>query len=158
MTFIEFCWSWGLFLKAHEAKSALWTLKQAFPEIAVYFQYVDMLVQQGGRYTEPRSGFTRGKLRFTQMANTHFQSPIAMGAKDGLWLVTYAQYCVTDSPLYGSRTALFLYDEIQLDVPEAQAQAAALELPRLMCAAMDEFVPDVPSRAEAVVLEKWRDK
>jgi hypothetical protein len=157
-TFIEFCWSWSLFLTMREAKSALWSLRQAFPEIAVYFEVVDLMVKQGGRYTEERSGFTRGRLRFTQMANTHFQSPIAMGAKDGLWLVTYAQYCVSDSPLYNSRTALFLYDEIQLDVPEEQVEAAAKELPILMCAAMDEFVPDVPSKAEAVILDRWKDK
>jgi hypothetical protein len=157
-TLVEFCWSWNLFISMQQAGSALAALKRAFAEIRVYFDVCDLLAKGGGTIEIPRSGFTRGRLRFTQIANTHFQTPIAHGAKDALFAVTYLAHCVPRSTLYGCRVPLFLYDEILLDAPEEQAEEAGHELCAVMETCMDVHVPDVPSKVEARIMNRWRDK
>lgn len=160
-TMVEFMWSWQLFISMQEAQEAIWTFDRTFsPDVPLYFKVCSSLREMGGDVVIDRSGFTRGKLRFTQIANTHFQTPVGHGAKDAGFLISYEQYCVPSSPLYGTRTSLFLYDETHVDVEDYQdwPQQASARQCELMKLAMDHYMPDVPSEVEADIMPRWRDK
>lgn len=104
---------------------------------------------------QPWSGRIRGGLDYCSCANTYFQGRVADGTKLALWRVAYACYVDKSSPLYGSRIVLFLHDEIILEVPEANTDAAAKELVKLMCAAVQEVIPDIPITSTACAMRRW---
>lgn len=104
---------------------------------------------------QPWSGRIRGGLDYCSCANTFFQGRVADGAKLALWRVAWACYVDKSSPLYGSRIVLFLHDEIILEVPEHLLDAAAKELVKLMCAAVQEVIPDIPITSTACAMRRW---
>jgi DNA polymerase-1 len=104
---------------------------------------------------QPWSGRIRGGLDYCAAANTFFQGRVADGAKLALWRLARACYVDTTSPLFGSRLILFLHDEVILEVPEFKAAACAAEITRILCAAVQEVIPDIPITSAAVLMRRW---
>lgn len=155
----------GVLMSLQEAKDTLNFWGRVFPEVRRYFAYVRNL-------EDPRSGMYlceqcgpggtttgwRRRLtdRYTSACNTFFQGLCADGAKAAGWLIAQACYADPQSPLHGSAMVLFVHDEFVLEVPEANAEAAAAELSRLMVQGMKKFLPDMLVKTEATIYrERW---
>lgn len=152
--------SWGLDIDFDQAKS----LKDAWlgwwPEMRLYFDEIGRRVELGGgRFTatQHRSGRQRGGLTYCNGCNTYFQGLTADGARLALASVTEECFVKTDSPLYGCRPVAFIHDEIMLECPAdlTKARAAAKRLTEVMVRDMQVFTPDVPSKADAHLMERW---
>jgi len=130
----------------------------AWPEIQEYFQWVSLypgVKNQTAKVVSPLSGYIRGGLHASNLANHPFQHLAAMGAKHALWKVTQESYCDRTSPLYGSRPVMFVHDEI---ISEMRAETFADAGPRMaevMVNAMRDFVPDVYISAEPAGMWRW---
>jgi hypothetical protein len=128
-----------------------------------YFNnYVSVLCDGGEceTFVDPRTGYVRGRIRYTALANWGFQHPAAVGAKAALCQVSEECYTVETSPLFGCRPVIFPHDEIILEVPldrigAQRASAAADRLVQVMVEEMSVLCPDVPIEAQAVMMNRW---
>ncbi|MBW2672102.1 MAG: hypothetical protein JRD89_01635 [Deltaproteobacteria bacterium] len=150
---------YGLELDMTEARHIFDSYFEAWPEVREFHTWIKaQCTGYGGEglFQMPYSGRYRGGVRFTQAANLFFQGPAADGAGLALFAVAYAQYCDTESPLFGSRTVNFIHDELMLEVDEGKAAAAAAaELERVMVEEFTRVVPNVPPRATACLSRRW---
>jgi len=128
-----------------------------WPEMQRYFEHVAMIAGRLGEgvVISPRSGFVRGGLAFTQLANHYFQSLTATGAKDALWHVSRECYSDPGSPLWSCRPVIFAHDEILNEMPEDRASAAAERQTEVMIDVMKKWIPDIPIKASAVLMRRW---
>jgi DNA polymerase I-like protein with 3'-5' exonuclease and polymerase domains len=92
---------------------------------------------------------------FCDGCNSYFQGLTADGAKAALYEVVRECYLVKSSPLYGFRPVAFIHDEILLEGPEAGARAAAKRLEEVMISEMQEWTPNIPTKADAHLMLKW---
>lgn len=160
-TFVTYAWgSWGLEIDLDQAKA----LKDAWlgwwPEMRRYFEEIGRRVEMGGgQFTaeQHRSGRLRGGVTYCNGCNTYFQGLTADGARLALASVARECYAEPDSALYGCRPVAFIHDEIMLECPADldKARAAAQRLTEVMIRSMQVFTPDVPSRADAHIMERW---
>lgn len=128
-----------------------------WPEMRLYLQHAGQITADFGScmIEQPWSGRIRGGLEYCSCANTYFQGRVADGTKLALWRLAWACYVDKTSPLYGARLVLFLHDEVILECDEAVAHECALELVRILCAAVQEVIPDVPITSKPVALRRW---
>lgn len=128
-----------------------------WPEMRAYLNHAGQIVGDLGpsMIEQPWSGRIRGGLDYCSCANTYFQGRVADGTKLALWRVAYACYVDTTSPLYGSRLVLFLHDELILEVPEAKLHECGDELVKILCAAVQEVIPNIPITSCAVGTRRW---
>lgn len=147
---------YGVIMSEREAAERREQFAQRWREYRPYLKYISRLTQNGdATITQMFSGRKRGGCGFTDGANTYFQGLTADGAKRALVNVTEECYAKPDSPLYGSRPLLLLYDEILAEVPIAQAHEAAHRLAEVMCSSMREYLPDVPVTASPALMTRW---
>jgi hypothetical protein len=122
---------------------------EEFPEVPEYFEWVKSFhgVEDSLAVVESiGTGFVRGGLHASNLANQGFQHLASRGAKHALWKVSWECYNDSNSPLYGSRPVVFAHDEILSElrgVDRRHVHAAAYRKSDVMVAAMREFVPDV---------------
>lgn len=109
----------------------------------------------GSTVKHHRTGFVRGDLSFTELANHEFQHLTATGFKAALWDVTKECYVARKSPLFGSRPVLAVHDEIISEVPTNCAHEAAQRQSELMVKAMQPWTPDIPVIAEPALMRRW---
>lgn len=148
-------------LRAHRKAQAIrdaWF--QTWAEMQDYFLWIGGIVGPAeGQVIQLYSGRRRGRVTFTEAANSMFQGLTADGAKAALWAVTAACYGAKPGDLmYGVRPVVFLHDEIIAEVPEGspeQMHAAAHEQARLMREAMQRWVPDVPIKCSPTLMRRW---
>ena len=128
-----------------------------WPEMREYFRWVSNLVgaSDAGSIKHLDSKRQRGLVSYTVAANSFFQGLAADGAKAALFEVCRKQYNDPKSVLYGCRTVNFIHDELLVEVPEATAHEAAIELQRTMIEAFNPWVPDVPVRASVTLMRRW---
>jgi DNA polymerase I len=145
----------GIYIEEKEAYrlKAAW-LKQ-WPEVPDYFKYVANGVEEHGWFKDPISGFVRGGLGFTDGCNTRFQHRASAMSKAAMFEASRRCYSVRKSALYGSRVVAFIHDELLAEVPIARAHEAAHELAQVMLDAGKHFAPDVKSKAEPALMERW---
>jgi DNA polymerase I-like protein with 3'-5' exonuclease and polymerase domains len=138
-------------VKLRETWHATW------PEMEDYFAWIRALLGDAGvaTITHLYSGRERGLVPYTVACNSFFQGLAADGAKAAMWEVIKGQYADPSSPLYGSRTVNFIHDELLIEVPEARAEACALELQRVMVEAFNPWVPDYPVTAGVALMYRW---
>jgi DNA polymerase family A len=145
--------------RAKELK-ILW-LKQ-FPEMKEYFQHVANLMNEDtglGVIQQLFSKRWRGGGHYTALCNGFFQGLGADAAKRALYLVVRACYAEPESVLYGSRPVLFCHDEIITEVKNDElAHDRAMEMSRLMIQGANEYLPNVPSKADPVLATRWSKK
>ena len=149
---------YGVKLEPHEAENLRRTWLERYPEMNQYFEDIGFRVNQSGgsfQLEQIRSGRIRGGVGFCDGCNSYFQGLTADGAKAALYEVTRECYIVKDSPLYGFRPVAFIHDEILLEGPRGLARAAAKRLETIMIEEMEKFTPDIPSKADAHLMEKW---
>lgn len=152
-----------------------------YPENREYFRMIRKLLNREGKCDVEQliSGRIRGDCYFTQAANTLFQGRAADGAGDACyevqkrcWVRTPCSKCngkkgrssceicggLGYSPLFGSRLVLFIHDELVIETADDYAEHAALatdELARVMVTTMQRWCPDVPVKAEPVLMRRW---
>jgi DNA polymerase I len=141
-------------------------LKEAWfarwPEMTKFFDHVSTLVGDEGEGTIQQifSNRWRGGCMYCAACNSYFQGLGADAAQRALYLVQRACYDASqESILYGSRTVLFVHDELVVEVKDdSRAHDKAIELSRLMVKGANEFLPDVPARAEPQLARRWSKK
>lgn len=149
----------AIFTKAEAIKSKQQWLAR-WPELQMYFDYFSQTVGQGGATVmQLRPGGLphrkRGNVGYCDGCNGAFQALIADGASHALWLASNECYVDKGTALFGSRPVAFLYDELILEVPIDQADAAAHRLRDVMVSAMREWLPDVPVTASPALMDRW---
>lgn len=156
-SFVEYAAGMGVKIDSGLAKRIHEQWKREWPEMGPYFALVADTVGSAneGVVASPRSGFVRGGLRFTQLANHFFQSLTATGAKDALWHVTRECYNDPKSPLWGSRPVIFMHDEILTEMPEDRAHEAAERQSQIMVEVMQRWIPDIPIKSGPVLFRRW---
>lgn len=125
-------------------------------EFAVGTLDVEYVVEQHGPNRATRGWRRRRCEKKTEAANSMFQGLGADGSKAALIRIAEACYNTPDSPLYGARPVLYIYDEFVLEVPDdgRDLEAAGAELERLMIEGMRLFTPDIKASAEAEIMRK----
>lgn len=160
--------SYGVTIDLDTSTALKATWRETWPETRLFFDNVNM--QLGGRddftLTQLRSGRVRGGVGYCDGCNSYFQGLAADGAKAAMFYI--AQECYlgfgtawprdgrAPSPLYGSRVVAFIHDEFLLEVrDDANAGAAADRLAAVMVEGMARYIPDVPIKAEPVLMRRW---
>lgn len=110
-------------------------------------QFVSKRIRGGGKWG-PGVGFTDG-------ANTFFQGLAADMSKAALYEVVRACYSDPLSPLFGCRVVAFIHDELLVEVPVHRAHDCAMETSRIMLEVAKRYCPDVKSKAEPALMERW---
>ncbi len=158
--FIDYARGYGLKLSKTAATQLRDSWFKQWPEMSAYFEVVQEVVGPGGvgKQRIPASGFQRGGCGYSDTANGYFQTLAAHASKAAAWEVCRRCYTRLDSFLYGSRPVLFIHDEIVLETPEFVGHEAAQELEEVMVAAMEQWTPQVPAAASAVLMRRWSKK
>lgn len=168
--FIAFALSdYGVVLTPEEERAHTARWHAMFPEMQMFFDYVSSLEGHDGYITivQPRSGRIRGRLRYPDACNTHFQGLAADAAKLALWWLWRAGVDPS-SPLFGglpvvradgnvplTGQCLFVHDENVTAVRREVAEAAKAEQERIMVAAFAHWCPDVPIKVESTIAERY---
>jgi DNA polymerase I-like protein with 3'-5' exonuclease and polymerase domains len=175
-TFVEYAEGYGVILTEQESKDLKDAWLKKWGVMQLYFKKILDLYESGEPFEQIRSGRLRGGATLCATANTAFQGLAADGAKRALWFV--ARECYLENPwekipdpitgtthkgrtsLFGCRPTLFIHDEIGMECPfdevhPEKAAAAAERLSAVMVAAMTYFVPDVPIKADPVIVRRW---
>lgn len=148
--------TYNVILTVDEARALKQDWLRAYPEWGDYFQYVGRLVEgPSNRIEHCYSGRFRGDVSYTEACNSFFQGLAADAAKAAGFLISKACYTEPHSPLYGCRIVNFIHDEFILEAPEETAAEAAEELARLMVEGASPFLPDVPPKAEPLLMRRW---
>ena len=137
----------------------------ALPETKAHFDRIRQLTNNADKRAMVETLFTgrwRGQATYCATANNGFQALGADIAKHAVWKVAEAQYTLRSSPLYNTRTVAFVHDQIVIEVrDDANAHDAAYELARVMVAAANEFLPDIPmalEKLEPALMKRWSKK
>jgi len=153
---VDYAYSgYRMILSEGQARELADIWKQTYPEHRDYFAHINEVCETGS-LVQLRSNRVRGNLQYCAAANSYFQGLAADGAKLALWRVSQACYLDENSPLFGSRPVAFIHDEIVLETPETGYRQAAAELVKIMVEAMEIYTPDVPIRASATAMRRWR--
>lgn len=150
--------SFGLEITVTDAKELKKQWLDRYPEMRKYFRYIaDKCEEGGGQFDvqQHRSERMRGAVGFCDGCNTYFQGLSADGAKRALYEVAKECYNVPGSPLYGARSIAFVHDEIILEAKKEIAPLAAKRLTAIMIREMAAFVPDIPIKADAALMNRW---
>ena len=92
------------------------------------------------------TGRVRGGVSFTAARNTPFQGLAADGCKLAMWNLLKA----------GHRVAAFVHDEFLIEIPRLDDwTAAAKDIERICCQAMQPLVGDIPVTCEYALMERW---
>lgn len=151
--------NYGVIVTEAEARLLKAAWLRTWPEMNGYFRAIKGYF--GRDETKTIRQFGNGRLRaatwYTEACNTLFQGLTADGAGEALFRVADAAYNQPRSAFYGSRPVIFLHDEILAEVPADPdaAHAAAYELSRIMCEAMQLWIPDIPISAEPALMRRW---
>ncbi len=121
-----------------------------------YFDKINSLAGPDRRITivEPRTGFVRGNMVYTEACNFPFQSKAALAAKLGIWRIWLATLD-PHSPLYGCWGCLFVHDENVSCLPIAVAEAALAEQNRIMIDSFAAIVPSIPIKVDGKLAERY---
>lgn len=142
-------------LSEEESKKLKKTWFLTWPEMRLFFQFVDDTIKKNLPIEQFFSRRFRGDTSYTARCNTLFQGLAADMAKDAGWRIAYACYVDTKSPLFGCRIVNFIHDEFILEVPEHRAHEAAHEVSRHMTEAARRWLQDVRCVAEPVLMRYW---
>jgi len=144
---------------------------EIYPEMRTYFDYITKAlvdehnIARDGEgkaiqlyaYETPLGALRRG-CTFPSVSNgLGLQSPAAEGAKAAVFMINRECRDVTrDSVLFGCRPVLFVHDEIIVEIPEdGLMHERAQRIAELMVEGMRLICPDVPIKAEPVLMRSW---
>lgn len=160
--------SYGVHIDLDTSQDLKRTWLETWPETRPFFEHVNQQIGYRGSFTleQVRSGRLRGDVGYCDGCNSYFQGLAADGAKAAMWRITQECYLGfgdawprdgrAPSPLFGARVVAFIHDEFLLEVPnDANAGAAGDRLAAVMVEGMARYVPDVPIKAEPVLMRRW---
>jgi DNA polymerase-1 len=160
--------SYGVVIDLDTSRELKATWLATWPETRQFFDNVNEQLGYRDSFTleQLRSGRLRGGVGYCDGCNSYFQGLAADGAKAAMWLI--AQECYlgfgdawprdgrAPSPLFGARVVAFIHDEFLLEVrDDANAGAAGDRLAAVMVEGMARYIPDVPTKAEPVLMGRW---
>lgn len=138
---------------AQQLKSA-WHRKT--PGAKPYFNYIGALTANGRATIQQFvSGRIRGGCSFTDAANGYWSALANDGAKAALYEIVKACYVGVNSPLYGARVVLYVYDEYLLECHPERGHEVGTELARVAIEVMQRYVPDIPIRGEPALTRRF---
>ena len=152
--------TYGVILSFEESTALYNGWREQWPVVQEYLEWIRNLCGATG-YADLKhfkSNRWRTKVPYCAAANSFFQGRAADGAKEALYEVTKRCYSVPSSDLYGCRPVNFVHDEIIMEAPLEQANAAAWEMQRVMVDAFNSWVPDVPVKATPCLMDRWSKK
>jgi DNA polymerase-1 len=134
---------------------------EQWPEVTEYFEWVKSHagVEDSQAVLESLgSGYVRGGLHASNLANHGFQHLASRGAKHALYHLSRERYTVRSSPLYVAEASpiVFAHDEVITEpllcdvTHEAAYRQAAVMVER-----MREFVPDVHVACDPALMLRW---
>jgi DNA polymerase I-like protein with 3'-5' exonuclease and polymerase domains len=92
------------------------------------------------------AGFARGRCAYCDRKNFPFQSLAALGAKVALW----------DLHVAGLTPAIFVHDEVVIEMPEESAKEKTIaKIESTLIAAMQRFTRGLPVKVETTVAHEW---
>lgn len=152
--------AYGLEISHEESESLYEGWRTQWPGVQEYLRWIsDLCSPLGyGNVEHFKSHRIRGKVPYCAAANSFFQGMAADGAKRALFEVARMCYTAPASALYGCRVVNFVHDEIIMEAPEEQADAAAWALRKIMVDEFNAFTPDVPVRATPCLMDRWSKK
>jgi hypothetical protein len=157
-TFCAIAKGFGIEIDPRRAAELRASWLTAWPEMGAFFRHVSGLEDRrhGGHWVKQiRAPRVRGRASYTAACNSFFQGLAADGAKAALFQVAKEQHADPSSALFGTRSVFFIHDEIIIEAPEDQAADAADRLVSVMVEQFGKFTPDVPPKAEAVIMRYW---
>lgn len=160
--FQEYARAYDFELTFSAAQAVHQGFRRTWREMVDYFNYCSAMCSCGDAETvvHPLTGYVRGQVRYTALANHGFQHPAAVGAKAALCRAIEEAYSVEESPLFGCRVVNFSHDSIMMEVPLRwigleRASAAADHLSRVMIEEMKVICPDVDIATDLVMMRRW---
>jgi len=159
---VAFCKASGIEITEDQAYNLKKAWLSQWPEMRDYFRMISnslLVDEEGEEFTVVEqlvSSRVRGNTRYTAACNSYFQGLAADLAKEACYAVAKACYVKGENDiLYGSRSVVFIHDEIIMEHPEETAHERAFEQARLMVEAGKPFCPDVPLKAEPALMRYW---
>jgi hypothetical protein len=148
--------SYGVVMNLDEANRAIANWKRTYREAQPWRDEAKRASRRGWVMV-PFSNRVRGQPKPTQAANTPFQGLAADGMKAALWLLAKAMYLDRSSPLYGSKFAAMIHDEVGLSIPESDhTHEAVLEQHKLMVLGMQQYVTRVKVKTgKPAIAKRW---
>jgi hypothetical protein len=161
--FIDYARGYSIEVTRDQAMRLHRDFRGTFLETVDYFNYCSAQCVDGGEAectVHPITGYVRGKVRYTALANNGFQHLAAVGAKAALNRVIEEAYVEESSPIYCCRPVVFAHDSIMMETPlsligVARSGAAADYLSRVMVEEMQALCPDVPIATDTVMMRRW---
>jgi DNA polymerase-1 len=160
--------SYGVHIDLDTSQDLKRTWLETWPETRPFFEHVNQQIGYRGSFTleQVRSGRLRGDVGYCDGCNSYFQGLAADGAKAAMWRITQECYLGfgdawprdgrAPSPLFGARVVAFIHDEFLIEVRnDANAGAAGDRLAAVMVEGMARYIPDVPVKAEPVLMGRW---
>lgn len=159
-SFVAHAWNnYGVRISREQAVHLKEVWRRRWREAQPYLNFIsDLTDRPDAMVCHLGSERYRGGMSYTDTANTWFSGMAADTAKAAGWLIFKACYVEKDSVLYGSRPVLFVHDEFLLEVPLDRGHECALELARLMVEGASPWLPDVPPKAEPVLMRRYSKK
>lgn len=134
---------------------------EEWPEVKEYFEWVkghDGVEDSMATLKSLGSGFVRGGLHASNLANHGFQHLASRGAKHALYHLSRECYTDEGSPLYTAQAypTVFAHDEVITEPIEgAHTHEAAYRQAEVMVSRMREFVPDVHVACAPALQRRW---
>ena len=154
--------SYKVILTEEQARALKAAWLERWPEMKLFFKHINDLIDEEtgeARVVQIFSNRIRSGCHYTAAANSFFQGLGADAAKRATYLVSRACYAEPNSILYGSRVVNQVHDELIVETDDTPvAHDVAMELERLMKMGANEFLPDVPARAEPLLARCWSKK
>lgn len=170
--FVQYARGLGVELTIQEVRRLRKAWMAKWPEMRLYFKYINAVLERTGKDFERDDGtlYKRGVIvqymsnriragvSYTEACNSMFQGLTADAAKAAMFEVSRHCYAVPSSPLFGCRIVNFVHDELILELVEARAHEAAMELERIMISVYQRYTPDVRINAKATLMRRWTKK
>lgn len=157
--------AYGITLTVERAKQLKTEWFATWTEMPHYFARVNALMDREANVATVESLFTqriRGGATYCAACNNGFQGLGSDCAKEAAFLIAWAQYVDTTSPLYNTRTIAFIHDQFILECnDDDRAHDVAMELGRLMREGANVYLPDVPipeKKMKPLLMERWSKK
>lgn len=147
---------YGVTLDEVSSKRLIETWHSTFPEFKKYFDWVKGLCGQSDHTTviQYLSNRYRGLTPYTVACNSYFQGLGADATLAALWALQKECYVGT-GPLRGSRLVNYIHDQFLVETPEEGAHEAAAHLEKVVVAAANAWLPDVPTKTSPMLTRRW---
>ena len=166
---VEYAKGYGVTLSIDKARELYSKWRTRYIEADPYFRFIKSLTGFGNTvYKHHITGFVRGGVTYTELANHNFQHLTATGGKEALYNITRECYIgasedseftfKSPSPLFGSRPVFWIHDECITELLEEKTHDAAYRQAALMVKGADKYITKVPNSCKPALMTSWKKK